>query len=127
MNYKNEYTMLFPAKLSSSNILKLYTLFLLSKNNKMYGKEILDTIMSLTNENVWKPSHGTLYPLLQEMIKQGFIQEDSTEGCKKYYNITELGRKEYIKNKESFKNKILYSSKFYENLISSLYNHKNNI
>lgn len=127
MKYKNEYSMLFPAKLSSSNVLKLYTLYLLNYNKRMYGKEILDTIATITNKIVWKPSHGTLYPLLQDMIKQGHIKEESTEGCRRYYSITESGREEYRKNKEAFKDMILYSSQFYENLLSSLYNHENNI
>ena len=121
MEYKNKYNMLFPARLSSSNILKLYTLYLLRDNQKLYGKEILDIIKNISHESIWTPSHGTLYPLLQEMKALGFIKEETAKGCVKYYSITEKGEDEFNKDKEELKEKIEYSSKFYNNLMNNLY------
>jgi DNA-binding PadR family transcriptional regulator len=68
--------------------LRPWILSLLSKNPKN-GAEIMDDIERMSWGG-WRPSPGSIYPLLDEMTKDGLIQkrEDGR------YEITEKGRSE---------------------------------
>lgn len=74
-------------------LLPFYVLSLLAKE-KMYGKQIIDQIASMTGGN-WKPSPGSIYPILQKMVKLGIVAQ-YIEGSKgkstRVYEITDLGR-----------------------------------
>ncbi len=74
-------------------LLPFYVLSLLAKE-KMYGKQIIDQIASMTGGN-WKPSPGSIYPILQKMVKLGIVAQH-IEGSKgkstRVYEITDLGR-----------------------------------
>jgi DNA-binding PadR family transcriptional regulator len=85
----------------------------------MSGSEIIDGIESRTDGN-WKPSPGSIYPLLAWLQDNGHIKELQVEqGGMKRYELTESGRallqeqknimaehrkrlKEYAKNRERF-------------------------
>jgi len=90
--YKGKYNRLFPSKVSSTNFLTVYTLYLL-KGKSMYGKEILDHIVETLGSDTWSPSHGTLYPLLQEMCANGLIELVEEQENRKMYIITPVGIK----------------------------------
>ena len=67
----------------------------LLKNNAMYGYEISKTIKNLS-EDALIIGEGTLYPALKrleekELIKHYFVE---FENSKKYYEITEEGKRE---------------------------------
>jgi DNA-binding PadR family transcriptional regulator len=129
--FKAEYSTLFPTKMSSSNFIQLYTLYLLSKTQYMYGKQILNELISVVSEEVWKPSHGTLYPLLALLQKDGFIEVAKIEKVeflnrrdnriKKYYSITEKGREELDFRLEEFKNRLIGSSSFFKTIVNKFY------
>lgn len=124
--YKGEYNRMFPTKMSSSNFLSLYTLFLLSKTSKsLYGKEILQEIQKTINIDVWKPSHGTLYPLLSDMEKVGLIKVQKETPSKKYYMITKLGEKELKLRLDEFKDMLIQSSEFFNTVINKMYRNLN--
>ena len=67
-DYKAKNNRMYPTKMSSSNFLLLKTLFLLNKNtNSLYGKEMLVEIQRGVSIDIWQPSHGTYYPVLDVM------------------------------------------------------------
>ncbi len=52
-------------------LLSFYVLSLLAEK-KMYGKQIIDQITSMTRGE-WKPSPGSVYPMLQKMVRLGLV------------------------------------------------------
>lgn len=124
-NYKAEYTRIFPTKMSSSNFLLLYTLFLLdSKDEPLYGKEMLREIQSNVSPNIWNPSHGTYYPLLEDMVRAGYIEIAGTISSKKLYSITKLGKKELELRLCEFRPMLVKSYNFFSKICTALYDDK---
>ena len=72
-------------------VLELCTLALLAKKNR-YGYELVNEI----SKNI-SISEGTIYPLLRRLKNDGFVTtylEESREGApRKYYQLTEAGKK----------------------------------
>ena len=60
----------------------------------MYGYELSDCLTKKI-----ELSEGTVYPILRKLKEEGFVKtyisEDSGGPPRKYYSITEEGRKEY--------------------------------
>lgn len=111
-------TMIFN-KMSSSNFIKLQMLnFIIKKSEPVYASEILNYINNF--DIPWQPSHGTVYDTIKEMIKEGLIVLDSEVGRKKYYAITEKGRKYYGSRVLSFKEMLEKSSDFYIKIAKNL-------
>ncbi|MBK5241845.1 PadR family transcriptional regulator [Clostridium sp.] len=124
-DYTAKYNKLFPTKMSSSNLLLIYTLFLLDKSDEpLYGKEMLTEIERAGSTNIWKPSHGTYYPLLDDMVKSGYINNVKTTNSMKFYDITDIGRQELIFKRGEFRTMLIESSKFFSNILSQIYNEK---
>ncbi|MEB3757873.1 MAG: PadR family transcriptional regulator [Desulfurococcales archaeon] len=67
----------------------------------MHGYKILKRVSELTGDK-WKPAPGTLYPLLEQMMKEGLIEKYTVErgkvksGERILYRLTEKGWKEFI-------------------------------
>lgn len=77
----------------------MLVLKLLSERD-MYGYEMIDTLSKRSN-NVFEMKAGTLYPLLHQLMKSGFLEcyENEANGKKrKYYHITKAGEK-YLEHK----------------------------
>ncbi|GEM44852.1 PadR family transcriptional regulator [Deinococcus cellulosilyticus] len=53
------------------------------------GYQIIQEIAQ-RSDNVWKPSSGSVYPALQQLIDEGLIQETVSEG-KRAFTLTEAG------------------------------------
>ena len=103
----------------------------------MSGSEIIDEIETRTDGN-WKPSPGSIYPLLAWLQDNGHIKELKAEqGGMKRYELTESGRallqeqkkimaehrqkmKEYAKNRESFGGKRFFGPPFLGAFLSGL-------
>lgn len=106
-------------KISSTRFLKLYTLAcMINKNGDVYGKEVLDYINSFNS--AWQPSHGTLYPVLKDMISEELIVPAPEFDGKKYYSITEKGRTYYNARSASFRDMLLRSADLYKSIAESL-------
>jgi len=94
-DYKGSYKKMFPGVLSSNSLLAVYILYLLSNANKMYGKEVADSISSRL-KGTWNPSHGIIYPMLRKMEDEGFVtafwEDGSSKKTRRFYKITDLGR-----------------------------------
>lgn len=73
-------------------LLSFYVLSLLAEK-EMYGKQIIDQITSMTRGE-WKPSPGSIYPMLQKMVRLDLVTEyiDNTRGqSTRVYKLTGLG------------------------------------
>src|SRR4030067_1953779 len=68
-----------------------YKLLKLISEKAMSGSEIMREIDEQTN-GVWKPSPGSIYPLLAWLQDNGYINEVASEEGIKRYIITENGR-----------------------------------
>ena len=88
--------------------LRYYVLKLL-KEKPMSGSEIMVEIERETDGR-WKPSSGSVYPLLAWLHDKGYIKElPKEEGGRKRYMLTEHGKKffeEQLKLKEKLQKKL---------------------
>jgi DNA-binding PadR family transcriptional regulator len=69
-----------------------------------YGYEIIRDL-EILSENTFQFKEGTLYPILHKFESLGFVtsyfkRENNKE--RKYYRITDKGRKQIVSEKESF-------------------------
>lgn len=93
--------------------LKIIVLKILNyKKNTGYGliKEIK------TKTGFWKPSPGSMYPLMNDLLKKGLVTYKKNKN-KKIYSITNKGKKVYKKieeKKEKILNDIIGGVKFLE-------------
>lgn len=69
--------------------LRTWILVLLSKESKN-GAEIMDS-MEVGSKGWWRPSPGSVYPMLQQMADEGLIKRREADGR---YEITPQGREE---------------------------------
>lgn len=105
--------------INSRDFLKMYTLsYIIGKNGPAYGREILSNIRD--KNGVWTPSHGSLYPLLEDMVADNLLYIDEEIGKRKYYKATRKGRNHYKKVSEEFRNTLLITSEFYANMAEDL-------
>lgn len=77
------------------------------KEGKNYGYEIIQRIKQMSGGKLhW--SDGMLYPVLHRLEKDGFISSEwiiTDAGRKrKYYSITEVGKKELLQEREEWMN-----------------------
>lgn len=107
-------------RLSSSTFLELYTLScILERKDAVYGMEILNRINKF--ETAWKPSHGTLYPILDKMVKNRLIEFVYEADGKKYYDITEEGKVYYNDRAKEFKKDLVSASRFFRAISNELF------
>ncbi len=82
MNRKNN------RKLIPRGFLKSFVLLIL-KEKASHGYEIMEKINERTG--FWKPSPGTIYPLLRSLEKEGLIEEIKSSSNRKIYRLTQGG------------------------------------
>lgn len=117
----------FKGAVSSAHFLTMYTLFVLKDGTPYYGKQILDQIRTLIGNSSWQLSHGTLYPALAKMVKEGYI-ELVTDDAKftgriknrKYYKITKQGERYFELNKEYFRKEVAVSKRFFKAVMNQV-------
>ena len=64
---------------------------LLCLSRECCGMDIMERIPALTQGRV-RVGSGTLYNLLEQFVQAGFIRETGSEGRRRSYMLTELGR-----------------------------------
>lgn len=83
----------------------LLVLTLLSESDK-YGYEIIKEL-ELRSDKTFQFKEGTLYPVLHKMESDGFLKSYMATGDtgreRKYYQITNKGKKQLIEEKEKWK------------------------
>ena len=102
----------FPTKMSTTALVKMYTLHLLTEGT-FYGNKIIDEI-KIRLKNKWEPSPGMLYPLLRELESDGYIEGSWDQPNKRSirrYRITNKGYEHYrillLKNKPALDNSLI--------------------
>ena len=127
--YKGAYATNVTSKgaVSSAQFLTMYTLFVLKNGQPAYGKQILDEIRELIGNSSWQLSHGTLYPALAKMVKEGYIQLVTDDAKftgriknRKYYSITEKGERYFELNKEYFRKEVATSKRFFNAVMNTV-------
>lgn len=88
-------------KIIPKGILRMYILFLLSKK-PLYGYEIIKKIENKTK--FWKPSPGTIYPLLHKMVEEKLVKKEVSKR-RKVYSLTNKG-KLLVKKTEMIRKKL---------------------
>ena len=86
-----------------SGSMAMLILRLLSEKD-MYGYEMIKTL-SEKSENVFELKEGTLYPILHGLESKNLIKsywDESTAKKRKYYAITETGKKQLKDQKEEW-------------------------
>ena len=90
----------------STNLLVLSIL----ENDDMYGYQMIKKL-KMKSENVFEFQEGTLYPILHKLEADGAILsywDESTSKKRKYYSITDNGRKQLKAKKQEWE---LFSTK----------------
>ena len=81
-------------------VIELCVLSLLSERD-CYGYDVSEILSSHIDI-----SDGTVYPILRKLRSDGFVttylSEDSGGPPRKYYSLTELGKKEYAQAKDEW-------------------------
>lgn len=75
------------------------------KNENMYGYQMIKKL-SEKSQNIFELKEGTLYPILHSLEEENFISsywDESTAKKRKYYSITEKGKKQLKERKEEWK------------------------
>jgi PadR family transcriptional regulator PadR len=103
------YNRLFTGKISTATFLTVYTLHMLSKGEKMCGKEICNKIEDRFR-GTWTPSHGMIYPILRQLEAENIVKArwmDKSKKTKRLYWLTDEGKKvldeQLIQNENLFK------------------------
>ena len=93
-------------------VLDMCILFIL-KDQDSYGYDITEKISKYIDV-----SEGTVYPILRKLKDDNFLStylKESIDGPpRKYYKITDLGKKRYLKLKEDWENMNLQVYKLIE-------------
>lgn len=78
--------------------LRTWILYIL-KDSQKSGVEMMDA-MEAMSQGWWRPSPGSVYPMLESMTKEGLIKEvddsqaSEKRGSERKYELTEMGRQE---------------------------------
>lgn len=87
------------SKIVPRGFLKAYLLMLL-REKPVHGYALMKGIKKKTG--FWKPSPGAIYPLLNSLMKEGYIEEVPCQGRSKVYRLTKKGKalsREFEKSK----------------------------
>jgi DNA-binding PadR family transcriptional regulator len=81
--------------------LRLYVLHRLSMK-PAHGYDLLQEIETKT-EGAWRPGAGSIYPILKELVRDGYIKAESSKKTgKRIYHITREGRQLLQRSSEMF-------------------------
>lgn len=96
--------MTFTEKLLPKGGLLRYAILNILQERPLHGYEIIKTVETRT-KGLWRPSPGSVYPTLTELVKDGFL-EKKEEKDKEVYSLTPKGREE-LKSLETREGKLL--------------------
>jgi DNA-binding PadR family transcriptional regulator len=88
----------------------------------MSGSELMDEIQKSTGGS-WKPSPGSIYPLLAWLQDNAYIKELPTENGFKRYELTQSGKdllEEQTKIREKFRDVGFMTNPFFDRFFSNL-------
>ncbi|MEW6522922.1 MAG: PadR family transcriptional regulator [Bacillota bacterium] len=102
--------------------LRLYLLHFLA-GQEAYGAEIVQYI-TRTNRGHWKPSPGSLYPLLNRLEAEGLIAGEWDVGStppRKRYRLTADGKEELVRQREFMLPKMQSAIKMLQNHVKIIW------
>ena len=77
----------------------------LLKSGDKYGYEMITLLEAISNE-VFQMKEGTLYPVLHNLEKQGFVraynQENEKGRSRRYYHLTDKGARQLAEQREQW-------------------------
>ncbi|MCC6033257.1 MAG: PadR family transcriptional regulator [Desulfurococcaceae archaeon] len=79
-----------------TQVLRHLVLAVLATNPRLHGYGIYKRIIYIT-QSVWKPSIGTLYRTLNEMVNEGLIRKSSSDSRRLQYEITSAGLECFVR------------------------------
>jgi DNA-binding PadR family transcriptional regulator len=87
-------------------MLRLVSLFLLSKSS-LSGRDLAEQLRVISS-GLWKPSPGSVYPILSSLLREGLIAEvPRKEGNTRRYIITSKGKQHLEKLEREAETSIL--------------------
>ena len=106
--------------------IRLHVLEALEESPKS-GSEIMEQIEKRTN-GFWKPSPGSIYPLLAWLQEKGYVNELPMENGLKRYQLTESG-KQLLEEQKTIRKKVreqvgFLPAPFFEGLLFKIPNEK---
>lgn len=88
-------------KLIPRGFLRSFVLLILKEKKASHGYEIMEKIDERTG--FWRPSPGTIYPLLRSLEKEGLIEEINPGSNRRTYKLTSRGEEIAAKVEETEK------------------------
>jgi len=87
----------------SYGVLKMVVLSTVLKKGRAHGYEIYKTLENLA-PSTWRPSQGTLYRVLNEMVEEGLLSKEVVENRRRiaYYTATEKGIEFFLESVREF-------------------------
>lgn len=79
-----------------TQVLRHLILAVLATNSQLHGYGIYKRIVYVT-QSVWRPSIGTLYRTLNEMVNEGLIRKNVSGSRRLQYEITDAGLESFLK------------------------------
>jgi len=78
-------------------VLRMVILAIVLSKGRVHGYEIYKTIEGFAY-GAWRPSQGTIYRVLNEMVEEGLLDKEVTEDRRQvaYYAITERGIRTFL-------------------------------
>lgn len=86
--------------LFARGLLKIYVLYM-AKQGPIFGSDVVKDISAAT-DGKWKPSYGSIYPLLRKFEQGGILRQKAGEGREVLYSLTKKGMKEFEKQREKY-------------------------
>ncbi|MEL9990783.1 MAG: PadR family transcriptional regulator [Thermoproteus sp.] len=94
-------------------------LYILASRSPLTGSQIAEEIERMT-WGFWRPSPGSIYPALAQLEAEGLIRVAKTDGPKKYYELTEEGRRLLGIGADYIKEAVLAFENLYNFLLDNL-------
>ncbi|MEZ0320115.1 MAG: PadR family transcriptional regulator [Pyrobaculum sp.] len=94
-------------------------LYILASRSPLTGSQIAEEIERMT-WGFWRPSPGSIYPALAQLEAEGLIRVAKTDGPKKYYELTEGGRRLLGIGADYIKEAVLVFENLYNFLLDNL-------
>ncbi len=88
-------------------VLRMVILAIVLSKGRVHGYEICKTIESFAY-GAWRPSQGTIYRVLNEMVEEGLLDKEVIEDRRQvaYYTITEQGIRAFLEIAQEFFKKL---------------------
>jgi DNA-binding PadR family transcriptional regulator len=64
-----------------------------------HGYELMDRLEAVSGGN-WRPSPGSVYPLLQAFEDQGLVERQQAQG-RRVFALTDLGREQAVRRRDT--------------------------